>query len=288
MHRSRSSLASASLSGSRRRPVRKRSSSTSSRGLAASRLPDPDEVVGGDHSRPRSSPRSSPRNAPRWVTTMTRISWAASSARRPGWPRHRALSRYTSSRMEDRAGGGLVSGGSFASELGEGVERVVRHESRLETARARFVTGKTTSPSLPWTLHRDDRSDGSTSRVCPRCAHRTALLHEGGRVSGREGGDLRCTANRLRIWTTMVPDAYRALARYNRWLNEKIYAVAATLDDAERTRDRGAFFKSIHGTLNHLLVADRIWRPSRRRGLGGDARPRGIRSLDPGALRGLR
>jgi len=57
----------------------------------------------------------------------------------------------------------------------------------------------------------------------------------------------------------MTPDAYCALARYNRWMNEKIYAVASTLGDEERKRDRGAFFKSIHGTLNHLLVADRIW-----------------------------
>lgn len=50
-----------------------------------------------------------------------------------------------------------------------------------------------------------------------------------------------------------------ALARYNRWMNEKLYAHAAKLSDEERKRDVGAFFKSIHGTLNHLLLADRIW-----------------------------
>jgi uncharacterized damage-inducible protein DinB len=80
----------------------------------------------------------------------------------------------------------------------------------------------------------------------------------------------------------MTPDSYCALARYNRWMNEKIYAVASTLGDAERQRDRGAFFKSIHGTLNHLLVADRIWL-GRLEGvvLEGDALgPGGIRSLD--------
>lgn len=49
------------------------------------------------------------------------------------------------------------------------------------------------------------------------------------------------------------------MARYNRWMNEKVYASAALLGDEECKRDRGAFFKSIHGTLNHLLVADRIW-----------------------------
>ena len=44
------------------------------------------------------------------------------------------------------------------------------------------------------------------------------------------------------------------MARYNRWMNEKVYASAALLGDEARKRDRGAFFKSIHGTLNHLLV----------------------------------
>src|SRR4051812_19755408 len=57
----------------------------------------------------------------------------------------------------------------------------------------------------------------------------------------------------------MTPEVVRAMARYNRWMNEKLYASAALLGDDECKRDRGAFFKSIHGTLNHLLVADRIW-----------------------------
>ncbi len=42
-------------------------------------------------------------------------------------------------------------------------------------------------------------------------------------------------------------------------MNDKLYALAATLSDEARKRDRGAFFKSIHGTFNHLLVADRVW-----------------------------
>jgi uncharacterized damage-inducible protein DinB len=49
------------------------------------------------------------------------------------------------------------------------------------------------------------------------------------------------------------------MARYNRWMNEKVYASASLLTDEERKRDRGAFFASIHGTLNHLLVGDRVW-----------------------------
>lgn len=57
----------------------------------------------------------------------------------------------------------------------------------------------------------------------------------------------------------IITEQYRQLARYNTWMNEKLYAVAATIDDAERRRDLGAFFHSLHGTLNHLLFADRVW-----------------------------
>ena len=57
----------------------------------------------------------------------------------------------------------------------------------------------------------------------------------------------------------MTPKLARTLSRYNRWMNERLYEVCAGIDDAERKRDAGAFFKSIHGTLNHLLVADRVW-----------------------------
>jgi uncharacterized damage-inducible protein DinB len=56
-----------------------------------------------------------------------------------------------------------------------------------------------------------------------------------------------------------MTDRYRTFAAFNRWANERLYAKAAELSDAEYRADRGAFFKSVHGTLNHLLVADRIW-----------------------------
>jgi uncharacterized damage-inducible protein DinB len=58
----------------------------------------------------------------------------------------------------------------------------------------------------------------------------------------------------------LVEPAYcQLMARYNRWMNERLYALCAELPDAERKRDRGAFFGSIHGTLNHLLWGDRMW-----------------------------
>ncbi len=54
-------------------------------------------------------------------------------------------------------------------------------------------------------------------------------------------------------------DYCKRFARYNRWQNQSMYAAAATLPDGTRKRNMGAFFKSIHGTLNHLLVGDQLW-----------------------------
>jgi uncharacterized damage-inducible protein DinB len=48
-------------------------------------------------------------------------------------------------------------------------------------------------------------------------------------------------------------------ARYNRLANETLYAACAELSDAEYRRDLGAFFASVQGTLNHLLLGDTIW-----------------------------
>ena len=49
------------------------------------------------------------------------------------------------------------------------------------------------------------------------------------------------------------------LAEYNRWMNAKVYEAAARLDAAALAADRGAYFGSILGTLNHLVAADLIW-----------------------------
>jgi uncharacterized damage-inducible protein DinB len=52
---------------------------------------------------------------------------------------------------------------------------------------------------------------------------------------------------------------YRMFSHYNAWANHRLYAAAAQLSVEQYRADRGAFFKSIHGTLNHLLATDRIW-----------------------------
>ena len=52
---------------------------------------------------------------------------------------------------------------------------------------------------------------------------------------------------------------YRMFAGYNAWCNERLYDAAAQIADPDYRTDCGVFFKSLHGTLNHLLVGDRIW-----------------------------
>jgi uncharacterized damage-inducible protein DinB len=52
---------------------------------------------------------------------------------------------------------------------------------------------------------------------------------------------------------------YRMFAGYNAWCNERLYDAAAKVSDADYRAARGVYFKSLHGTLNHLLVGDRIW-----------------------------
>ncbi len=49
------------------------------------------------------------------------------------------------------------------------------------------------------------------------------------------------------------------LARYNQWANGRILDTAGDLSDAQRRQDMGGFFKSLHGTINHILVAEQIW-----------------------------
>ena len=57
----------------------------------------------------------------------------------------------------------------------------------------------------------------------------------------------------------MMAHHFNAMARYNAWANARLWKGAAVLTDEEYRRNAGAFFGSMHGTLSHILVADRIW-----------------------------
>jgi len=52
---------------------------------------------------------------------------------------------------------------------------------------------------------------------------------------------------------------FHILARYNRIANERLFESCAQLDIAEYRKQQPGSFGSIHGLLNHLLLADRIW-----------------------------
>jgi uncharacterized damage-inducible protein DinB len=51
---------------------------------------------------------------------------------------------------------------------------------------------------------------------------------------------------------------FATLARYNAWATRRLLATIEPLSDEDYRRDVGLFFKSIHGTLNHLLVAEHL------------------------------
>jgi uncharacterized damage-inducible protein DinB len=51
----------------------------------------------------------------------------------------------------------------------------------------------------------------------------------------------------------------RLMAQYNQWMNAKVYDAAATLSAEELAKNRGAFFGSILGTLNHIAIGDILW-----------------------------
>jgi uncharacterized damage-inducible protein DinB len=58
----------------------------------------------------------------------------------------------------------------------------------------------------------------------------------------------------------MITASYaRTMASYNAEMNRRLYDAAARLSDAERRAERGAFWGSIHGTLNHLYWGDGNW-----------------------------
>jgi uncharacterized damage-inducible protein DinB len=55
------------------------------------------------------------------------------------------------------------------------------------------------------------------------------------------------------------PEYCQVMARYGAWMNAKLLNLCAELSDAARKQDRRAFFRSIHGTLNHILEGDLAW-----------------------------
>jgi uncharacterized damage-inducible protein DinB len=58
---------------------------------------------------------------------------------------------------------------------------------------------------------------------------------------------------------SMLGRYFATLACYNAWANRRLYQACAALSEDEYLRERPSVFGSLHATLNHVLVADRIW-----------------------------
>ncbi len=81
---------------------------------------------------------------------------------------------------------------------------------------------------------------------------------------------------------------FRMFSLYNRWANNRLYDAAAQLTRDVLAEDRGAFFGSVLGTLNHLLVTDRIWMSRSHGERPGETRLDAILHDDLAALRAAR
>src|SRR3954465_15296356 len=99
------------------------------------------------------------------------------------------------------------------------------------------------------------RPKSRSRRDTRRTEDRRRRTHRRRFPSFLRAGRIACAPNMPMIDTGYV----QRMARYNCWQNQNLYGVADVLADTERRRNRGAFFGSIHATLNHLLWADRIW-----------------------------
>ena len=76
------------------------------------------------------------------------------------------------------------------------------------------------------------------------------------------------------IYSDAPMDHISLMARFNAWVNQRVYDAVAPLPPAARTADDGLFFGSVHHTLNHVLLVDRMWL-ARIEGV-----PHGFASLD--------
>lgn len=84
---------------------------------------------------------------------------------------------------------------------------------------------------------------------------------------------------------------FQMLARYNVWATHRLLEAVEKISDEDYRRDVGLFFKSIHGTLNHLLVTEHmLWYPRFARGespkLALDAEIEPVRERLAQALKG--
>jgi hypothetical protein len=78
-------------------------------------------------------------------------------------------------------------------------------------------------------------------------------------LSRRSRDAVQCIDQGLEVRGILMKTHFVMMANYNEWANARLFRAAGTLKEALYRKEVGAYFRSLHGTLNHLLVADRIW-----------------------------
>jgi uncharacterized damage-inducible protein DinB len=61
------------------------------------------------------------------------------------------------------------------------------------------------------------------------------------------------------VYLSGMKPHFTLMAEYNSWANSRVFRMAGSLSEEQYRRDVGVYFKSVHRTLNHILVADLIW-----------------------------
>jgi uncharacterized damage-inducible protein DinB len=113
--------------------------------------------------------------------------------------------------------------------------------------RAAAAVGCSGAVHAAWEHHCRGRANGDMSVPAMRSRH------------GRRHGTVLADLDREATTMPELSTHLRSMAAYNRWANRRLYAAAAALPDGDYRRPTGVFFGSLHGTLNHLLVTDRLW-----------------------------
>ena len=181
------------------------------------------------------------------------------------WAPGTRLNLERSLKVGDELGGHIVTGhvdGVATILETRAFDGMTRFDMEVPARLARFVAEKGSVGRRRHVAHRQQR-DGRASLRASYSPH--ARGHDLGRAPRRRppqprdrpDGALRRSAHGDAGMTDLAH--WRMMAGYNTWANIRVYEAASRLADADYRADRGAFFRSVHGTLNHLLTVDRIF-----------------------------
>jgi uncharacterized damage-inducible protein DinB/GNAT superfamily N-acetyltransferase len=74
-----------------------------------------------------------------------------------------------------------------------------------------------------------------------------------------QGKTYRSVIMQKALHHSALQNQFFTLARYNLWATNRLLKQVDALPEADYRKNTGLFFSSVHGTLNHLLVAHHLW-----------------------------